>query len=311
MRVLSTKLQFLSLISLCLNTHHVDAFAPSSTNIIGLTSFNSNEVNGFSSVSIRLTFNQNKRSFNQLQLASNDNDQEKNGFLSNLKINPPYALAYFFFISLAAYMNSVEPVGASQAIIEKFIEDPTLPGVNELFVSEFNLLGLIGLPMACLVMPGSKGQSLPAPPFLFLSSLAGYGSLGIYMSTRKTPDVNDNLELGFVTRNILENKIFNWLVVALVSSTFIVSGAIPALLNDSQSLFAGYFDTITSSALGFVSTVDLTILCLTAASLIPEDLERRGVTDGNKAIAIAASTLLLPGLGASLYCALRPNLSEE
>lgn len=238
-------------------------------------------------------------------------EQEEGGFLSNLEINAPYALAYLFFIGLATYMNSVEPEGASKILLEKFIADPLNPGVNELFTTEFNLLGLIGIPMACLVMPGAKGQSLPAPPFLFGSSLAGYGSLGLYMSTRKSPDLNDNESFGFVTKNILENKIFNWIVVAMATSTFFVTGAIPALLSDPQTLASEYVSTVTSSALGFVSTVDLTILCLTAASLIPEDLERRGVTDGAKANIIAASTLLLPVLGPAVYCALRPSLPEE
>lgn len=252
------------------------------------------------------------KSITTLKLKSTDDGQEEGsgGFLSNLKINTPYALAYVFFIALAAYMNSAEPVGASQVLLEKFIADPLNPGVNELFTTEFNLLGLIGIPMACLVMPGSKGQSLPAPPFLFGSSLAGYGALGIYMSTRQSPDVTDNEGIGFVTKNILENKIFNWSVVALAISTFFVTGAVPAFMSDPQVLFSEYVTTVTSSALGFVSTVDLTILCLTAASLIPEDLERRGMTDSSKANAIALSTLLLPVLGPALYCALRPSLPE-
>jgi len=246
-----------------------------------------------------------------MKTANGGSEEEEGGFLSNLKINPPYAIAYASFIAIATYMNSVEPAGASQALIDKFITDPINPGVNELFTSEFNLLGLIGLPMACLVMPGAKGQSLPAPPFLFGSSLAGYGSLGIYMSTRKSPTSGKAVELGPITKNVLENKIFNWFVVALGISTFFVTGAVPALMNDPQQLLSGYVDVVTSSALGFVSTVDLAILCATAASLIPEDLERRGMTDSNKANAIAVSTLLLPVVGPTLYCALRPSLPEE
>ena len=202
-----------------------------------------------------------RKSFDEVE------EEEESGFLSNLKLNPPYAIAYLFFIAVAAYMSMTEPAGASQTLLEQFIADPLNPGFNELFLAEFNALGLIGIPMACLLMPGAKGQSLPAPPFLIASSFAGYGSLGIYMSTRKSPDVNDNEGIGFVTKNILENKIFNWLIVAFSISNLFVSGTVSAFLNDPQLLFSGYSDLLASSALGFVSTVDLAILTLTAASL--------------------------------------------
>ena len=66
-----------------------------------------------------------------------------------------------------------------------------------------------------------------------------------------------------------------------------------------------------STAICSVSSLDLSILTLTMASLVPEDLKRRGVEDSNKANAIAASTILLPVLGAALFCALRPSLPEE
>lgn len=245
-------------------------------------------------------------------LAKPDSSLEEDGgnFFSDLKLNPPYALAYVSFIGLAAYMSSAEPVGASQAVLEKFFADPLNPGVNELFVTVFNLLGIIGLPMACLVMPGAKGQKLPAAPFLFLSSLAGYGSLGIYMSTTQSQElITNKSELGWFTQNVLENKIFNWFVVAILASAYVTTGTVSAAANDVQGLIAGFTDVISSSALGFASTVDFTILSLTAASLIPEDLKRRGVTGAN-VNAIAASTLLLPGVGLGLYCALRPNLEE-
>jgi hypothetical protein len=40
-------------------------------------------------------------------------------------------------------------------------------------------------------------------------------------------------------------------------------------------------------------------------------LKRRGVTDMTKANIIAASTVLLPVIGSTIYCALRPPLPEE
>ena len=47
-----------------------------------------------------------------------------------------------------------------------------------------------------------------------------------------------------------------------------------------------------------------------AASFIPEDLSRRGYEGKIAPSTIAALTTLLPGLGAALYCALRPELDE-
>ena len=118
-------------------------------------------------------------------------------------------------------------------------------------------------------------------------------------------------DLGWVTKNILENKIFNWAVVALSLSVFYTTGLIDGILADAGGQIQGYMDLYTSSALCSVSSCDLLILTLALASLIPEDLKRRGVEDSGKANAIAASTLLLPVVGATVYCALRPELPEE
>ena len=245
-----------------------------------------------------------------------EKEKESDGFLTNLKINPPYALAYIAFTAFAVYQSSIEPLGASNAIIEKFIADPINPGINSLYCVVFNYLGLFFFPMGCLLMPGSKGQSLPAPPFILASMAAGYGSIGLYVSTRKSMDeiqVEDSSssEPGFVTKNILENKIVNWIVVAVALSTLVSTGAVSDVMTDSQQLLSGFGDVLQSSALGSVSTIDFLILTLTGASLIPEDLKRRSFVDSSKANAIAASTALLPLVGLTLYCALRPPLADE
>ena len=109
----------------------------------------------------------------------------------------------------------------------------------------------------------------------------------------------------------MENKIFNWLLFAALLNTYILSGAGLGLLTDAGTTLSDFQELISGSALGLVSTLDLTILCLTGASLVPEDLERRGVTDRTKASAIAASTILLPVVGLALYSALRPSLEQD
>jgi len=129
------------------------------------------------------------------------------------------------------------------------------------------------------------------------------------------PVITTKSDLGFFTRNLLENKIFNWFVVATITSTFFVTGTVDAFLSNPQELISGYKDVLASSALGFVSTVDLFILSCTAASLIPRDLKNRMYSNDlvdyeeSKGVAIALSTLLLPVVGVALYCALRPKFS--
>lgn len=103
---------------------------------------------------------------------------DEDGFFGGIQINFPYAIAYIGFLAFAFYMTTLEAPGASQAVLEKFLADPVNPGVNELFASVFNLLGLAAIPIACLSMPGAKGQKPPLVPFLLGGVFAGYGSIG-------------------------------------------------------------------------------------------------------------------------------------
>lgn len=134
--------------------------------------------------------------------------------------------------------------------------------------------------------------------------------MGIYASTR-SPDsrVVSKSDLGWFTANVLENKIFNYVIVAACVSAIVTSGALEALISDPAELFRGYSEML-NTAIASVSSLDLFILTLSAASFVPEDLERRSY-DGKLAQVIAASTILLPVLGVALYCALRPALEDE
>jgi hypothetical protein len=116
-------------------------------------------------------------------------------------------------------------------------------------------------------------------------------------------------DLGWFTANVLENKIFNYVIVAACVSAIVTSGALEALISDPAELFRGYSEML-NTAIASVSSLDLFILTLSAASFVPEDLERRSY-DGKLAQVIAASTILLPVLGVALYCALRPALEDE
>lgn len=245
-----------------------------------------------------------------LKLSSKSTEGE--GFFDDLTINPFYASLWILFVSVATYFSATEVSGASQGLIESFIADPLHPNFgSSLFETEWNAIGLVGLPLATLIMPGAKGQKLNPTPFLFASSLAGFGSLGIFMMTRTSIDATD---LGWFTKNVLENKIFNFALFLLLANAYIISGAGQAMVTDPVGTLVEFKNMIGGSALGTATTVDFSILCLTGASLIPEDLKRRGVdVDNNvgKVYGIAASTLLLPAAGMALYSALRPKLIDE
>ena len=132
----------------------------------------------FSKENFALMRNLEQQTKNKVTTLKATSSEESEGFFNGLDINFRYALPYIGFLAIGYFMTTAEAPGASQVVLEKFIVDPISPGVNELFASIFNLLGTVALPMACLLMPGAKGQKLPAAPFLAGSVFAGYGSVG-------------------------------------------------------------------------------------------------------------------------------------
>ncbi|KAL7554759.1 hypothetical protein ACHAWF_018290, partial [Thalassiosira exigua] len=237
---------------------------------------------------------------------------EELGFLSGIQINPPYLLAYVFFLGFAFLRTAAEPEGASAEPLQQFLADPLNPGFNELFFAIWNLLGLFFVPFACLLMPGARGQKLPATPFLLGSMFGGYGVLGLYASAR-TPDPSpmSRDDLGWFTANVLENKLFNYFILLAFASAYVSSGVLEALVGDPGRLLKEFGEQFSGTAIVSASSVDFLILTLSAASFVPEDLSRRGYKGDLAPTTIAAMTTLLPGVGIALYCALRPSLDEE
>jgi len=244
-----------------------------------------------------------------------DPNSEQTSFLTDLQINPPFAIAWVFFLSFAFLFAPGNGFDGpeSKAVLESFFANPLHPeNVPELFVLIFSLFTFIPISLACLIMPGARGQSLPATPFLMGASVIGYFPLGIYMSTRKaiTSGIYKS-DMGWFPSNFLENKLFNWAVFTLSLSSIISTGAASSLINDFSSSLQGLQELISTTAIASVSTLDLSIMTLCAASMIPEDLKRRGIQDEQKANLIALSTLLLPVVGSCAYCAWRPELPDE
>ena len=269
-------------------------------------------------------------------LYMNSNSSSQESLFSQVSI--PYSVALAIFLGFAAFL-APGSFGAEQdnAMLQAYFDNPLAPGWNEIFYAEFNLLGIIPILMSCLLFPQASPMGLPPTPFLVASAGFGYFGLGKmchfarlhlvqtciyftytfvlfkapYMIFRKTPRSEVSLDdFGWVVRNVFENKLFNWAVVALCIYQY--GSAIVPLLQNFADVQQGYVDLVTTSKFASVSTMDLAILSVTAASVIPLDLKyRRPQVEESEANLIAASTLLLPILGSAIYCALRPNLPQE
>ena len=109
----------------------------------------------------------------------------------------------------------------------------------------------------------------------------------------------------------MEKRIVHGGIFLVGLSSLFTTSLIPGLVSDFDGQVQGCIDLFQSTSLVTTSTADSTAMTIAAASLIPEDLERRGIQDDGKANLIAGATLLLPGvIGSTLYCALRPKLQE-
>jgi len=227
-------------------------------------------------------------------------------------ISIPYATAWvgFIYFGLLYAPNHFTGVDTKD-MINQIVANPLNPGLNEMFMFVFSLFTFIPLTLSALILPGSNNQKLPATPFLLGSSLVGYFALGPYMSTRKAVFDVKKEDLGWFTRTILENKLFNWAIFLLSVSSMFTTGLYSGLISNPSDVLEGFRQLFVTSQFASASTVDICLLTITAASLIPEDLQRRGVSDGRVANVIAASTVLVPVIGSALYCALRPSLEDE
>ena len=257
-----------------------------------------------------------KKASSALSMASVESKGEEDE--KQFQINPFFATLWLGFLSYGIAQTASEGVGAgtvSGDILEQFLANPVNPGVNEIFFVVFNLLGLAPLVAASLIMPTAKFQKLSATPFLFASAAFGYGALGPFMSTwvpvEEEKEVTKS-DLGWFTANVLENKLFSTALSILGASSFVSGGnLIEALASDAQGTINGFFDLTSHAAIALVSTCDLSIITITLAYVIYEDLILRGEQDKQKAIAISASSILLPIVGAALYCVSRPSLPEK
>ena len=266
---------------------------------------------------------------------------DEEGSSASLPIsNAIFGLMWIALLVFTAFIapGSFESASDNEMIL-KIIENPLHPDINALYYFLFNLFVIIPACLACVIFPQASDKGAPPAPFLIGSTFLGYFVLGkaithcllgtrpcLYIEisplatlTSKGPYLfikgksKDSVvfdELNWVTQNVLENKAFNWFqVVAFIY--FAVTYAVIPALEDFTSLLGGFQELISSSKFACVSVVDLTLLSITAAALIPQDYKLRNPQNASNAALIGAGSLFLPVLGSALYCALRPQLPKS
>jgi hypothetical protein len=236
---------------------------------------------------------------------------------SSLNFNPLYGALWILFLGFGLFLSPGELLDPTDTIIiEGFINDPSNASgaMNPLFFAVFNALGVMPIVMAQLILPQGSKQGVPAAPFLLGSFAAGYGSAGLYLTLRAPPvNTKNKTEASWITANVMDNKIANWIVVALCGSVVVTSGILSSP-DGLTNILESYQLLASTSKLVSVSSVDLLILNVVAATLIPQDYRlRKADGEGKNGMVslMAASTVLLPVIGAAVYCALRPPLPEE
>lgn len=222
------------------------------------------------------------------------------------KINWIHAVTWFTLVTFAFSPLAPGNLGSNDdsIMLQAIIANPLHPdAVNSLFCFVFNLFGPMPIVLALLLVPQQTPGKLSAGPFLIACSGIGYFAIGIYMALRSIP--NSLQTSGWFARNIAENKLISW---ALVAFCFFVYIPLPKALATDAS---GFVDLLSSSRFAAVSLLDLTILFAVTTKAVADDYRLRIEDSSSTATAVAFGTALVPYLGASLYCALRPSLPEE
>jgi hypothetical protein len=243
----------------------------------------------------------------------------------------PWGIDPFFgslLLALLAYAFAAPGVFNSpqdQALLDNYIANPTDPeGFNLLYLTIFDLLGIIPVIAASVALPQGSKKGLPAAPFLAASAALGFFGAGPYFCFRAPPrtEIFNLQDQSWFTRNVIENKVFNWAVVAFVVFTLYSTGFLTALLSGGLDLvWTDFIYAASNSKFISISCADAFIYNIAIARLITRDYQLRVVRqpdnnaaqDDTTAIShlVSASTLLLPFLGPALYCAWRPKLRNN
>ena len=190
-------------------------------------------------------------------------------------LGPANAAAGAVFAGLVAWSFGFAPgdLGnpADTQLIELLVTQPVPrpESVNELWFAIWNSFAVVPLAIAALTLPAaSRGQRLPAAPFLVGSAAFGYFALGPYFSARsartEAPLAPDE-DFGFFTKNVFETRAFGVALAALAASIPVSSDLFAA---DPSTLFSGFLDLASSSRFVAVASADIGIMSVLAALLL-------------------------------------------
>lgn len=209
------------------------------------------------------------------------------------------------WLALGGVATCVAPSGTGAfdaELVKTIVGAPFSGAANPLFESLFNMLGVVPATYACLLLPGGKGQRLPASLCVGASFALGFFALGPYLASREPRvDAPRRSELGWVTRNVWESKVNAALLFGF--ATFLAYYGASNLSAENVASFVTLLRE--QSMLACVSCCDLFVLSLCMVDAIAEDMRRRNV-DPASAIAFAA----VPVIGPTVWLLTRPALEE-
>jgi hypothetical protein len=236
---------------------------------------------------------------------------------SSWKVNPLPAAAWIALVAIAFSSAAPGELGSADdaAMLNQILADPVSPGINELFYTLFNVFLPLPVILAALILPQGSKQGIPAGPFLAGSAFLGYFAIGPYLSLRETPreSIAFTADVSWFTTNITENKVTSWLLLVILLYLPVAADLPAQWATDSTAVWQGFVDILSSSRFAAISCMDLTLLHLVTAALIPADYRLRSEDDSSSVVEatgnkIALAAALFPFVGPALYCALRPQL---
>lgn len=233
-----------------------------------------------------------------------------------LPLGPINVIAASTWVMLVIYAFILAPgelsSASDNALLTKLISQPVPrpEEINEIWFAVWNSFVIVPSVIASLTVPtGKVGQRLPAAPFLWASGAIGYFALGPYFALRSPrAGLLPKSDLGWASRNIFEQRLFG-IALAAVAASLPFSSDLFAPNFDFSTSLAGFLELASTSRFVSVASIDIVLMSIVASALIAEDTTRRGWED--KALPVAAATLILPVIGPAVYLAVRPGLLEE
>lgn len=201
-------------------------------------------------------------------------------------------------------------------LLPLILADPVHPeGVNLLFYALFNVFLPLPFLLAALVLPQSSPtfDRCHAIPALALSAALGYFALGPYLSLRST---GHPPSFSWFTRSVTERKTVNVLILVTLLYLPWAVDLSTAWSADAAAVWQDFIHLLSTNRFAATSCLDLTLLQVTMAALIPADYRLRTAHNNNNrddeisvtGNQIALAALVVPFLGPALYCVLRPPL---